>query len=179
MSEKKEVKITSDNIYKGKILTLNKDRVKCPNGREATREVVLHQGAACVVAVHNNKIIMEKQYRYPFDEELIEIPAGKLEEGESIEEGARRELEEETGYHANKMTYIGEFYPTVAYSNEIIHMFIAEDLVKTKTNWDVDENLDIYEDTIENLVSQIEKGLIKDGKTIAALLKYYVKTIEK
>ena len=174
MELEKEIKLKSEDIFDGKIIKVNKDTVRCPNGREATREIIHHIGAACVVPVHDDKIIMERQYRYPFDETLIEVPAGKLEKGEDILECARRELEEETGYYANKMTYIGKFYPTVAYSDEVIHMFIAEDLVKTKTNWDEDENLDIYEDTIEHLMEQIIDGTIKDGKTIAALSKYYI-----
>lgn len=172
MEKLREIKLESETIFNGKIVKLTKDKVKCPNGRESTREVINHCGAACVVAVNNGKIIMEKQYRYPFDEVLIEVPAGKLDKGEEIKECARRELEEETGYHANKLTYMGVFYPTVAYSNEAIHMFIAEDLVKTKTNWDIDENIIIYEDTIEHLLEQIKNDEIKDGKTIAALLKY-------
>lgn len=172
MEKIREVKLESETIFDGKIVKLTKDKVRCPNGRETTREVIKHCGASCVVAVHNDKIIMEKQYRYPFDEVMIEIPAGKLDKGEDVLECARRELEEETGYYANKLTYMGEFYPTVAYSNEVIHMFIAEDLVKTKTNWDIDENIIIYEDSIEHLLKQIEENEIKDGKTIAALLKY-------
>lgn len=168
----KEKTISSEQIYKGKIIDVYKDRVICPNGKESVREVVRHCKASCVVAELDGKIIMERQYRYPFDEVMIELPAGKFDPKETPEECARRELEEETGYHANEIIYLGKVCPTIAYDDEIIYLLLAKDLVKTHTNLDPNEFVEVYTDTLENVLEQIRKGEIVDSKTIAGIMQY-------
>ena len=130
--ELKEKQISSKIVYKGKIVNLYVDHVLCPNGKEATREVIRHCKAVAVIATINNKFIMEKQFRYPYNQELIEIPAGKVDPNEDLEKACMRELEEETGYLARKLVYLGTIYPTVAFCDEEISIYYANDLIKTE-----------------------------------------------
>ena len=129
--EKKEKCIRSETIYQGKILTLKKDTVLLPDQTEATREVVRHVYGACILAIDENRnVLLEEQYRYPYDETVLELPAGKSEPGETPEKTAVREFEEETGYKAKSMTLLGEFYPSCGYTDEIIYLFLADGLIK-------------------------------------------------
>lgn len=173
--DNKEKTIKSELIYKGKILSLYKDDVICPNGVNSIREVVRKNKGAAVIALVNNKIILEKQYRYPYDETILEIPAGKCEDNEDSKITASRELEEETGYKANKLTYLGCLYPSVAYTDEIIDLYYAEDLIKTKTHLDKDEQLDVVFITIDEFRKLILEGKIKDAKTIIAFFLFVEK----
>jgi len=174
--ELKEKKIDSKEIYKGKILDLYVDSVICPNGHESKREVIRHSKASCILVRNNNgKFILEKQYRYPYDEVIIEFPAGKAEEGEDTKITALRELEEETGYKSNHIEFLGLYYPTVAYTDEIIYLYYAEDLVKTKQNLDENEALNLFEVDEDTLKEMIRKGEIVDGKTLAAYLYYILR----
>lgn len=168
--ELKEKKLDSETIYKGKIIDVYKDKVLCPNGHESYREYVDHCKASCVMAkLPNGKFILEKQYRYPYDEIVLEFPAGKCDENEDPLVTARRELQEETGYKANRMEYLGEIYPTCAYSNEIIYCYFASELESGKQNLDENENLEVYEYSIKELKDLIKKCEIKDAKTIASI----------
>ena len=126
----KETKISREEIFDGVIVHLVRDTVELPNGAKATREVALHGGAVCVVPVTDEgEIIMERQFRYPFDEVIWEIPAGKLDKGEPDHlEAAKRELREETGYTAETYTFIGDLYPSPAILSENIRMYIASGL---------------------------------------------------
>ena len=172
----KEKKLASKNIYKGHIVNLFVDDVLCPNGHESTREVIRHCKAACVVAkLPNGKYILEKQFRYPYDEVIFEIPAGKTDEGETTLTTAKRELEEETGYRPNKVEFLGTYYPSPAYTDEIIDMYYAEDLVKTEQHLDENEALNLMEVTLDELKGMIKDNKIKDGKTLAALFEYILK----
>ena len=171
--ELKEKKKNSKIIYKGKIVTLYKDEVLCPNGHDAIREVIRHCKAVAILAKVGEKFIMEKQYRYPYDEVLLEIPAGKVDEGEDLEKAALRELEEETGFFATSLTYLGTIYPTVAFCDEVIHIYFAKDLIKTETHPDEDEFVEVYLDSLENILNQIKDGKIRDSKTICAF-NYYL-----
>mgnify|MGYP001013373105 CR=1 FL=1 len=172
----KEKKLASKNIYKGHIVNLFVDDVLCPNGHESTREVIRHCKAACVVAkLPNGKYILEKQFRYPYDEVIFEIPAGKTDEGETTLTTAKRELEEETGYRPNKVEFLGTYYPSPAYTDEIIDMYYAEDLVKTEQHLDENEALNLMEVTLDELKEMIKDNKIKDGKTLAALFEYILK----
>lgn len=170
-----EKQIKSENIYKGKILDLYRDEILLPNGRTSTREYIKHVGAACVVPVDNEgNIIIEKQFRYPFARVLTEIPAGKLDSKQEPHlDAAKRELREETGYTAENMIYLGEYYPTCAYSDEIIHMYLATGLSQGETNPDEDEFLGVEKMPLETAVEEIMKGNIRDGKTQTAILKAY------
>ncbi len=176
MSELFEKQLTSEQVYKGKILDLYLDTVELPNGHTSTREYIKHVGAACVVPVDaNGNVIVEKQFRYPFGAVLTEIPAGKLDSKQEPHlQAALRELKEETGYEAEEMIYLGEYYPTCAYSDETIHMYLARGLGRGEQNLDDDEFVDVEAVPLETLIDRIMAGEIKDGKTQTALLKAYL-----
>lgn len=176
MSELFEKQLTSESVYKGKILDLYVDTVELPNGHTSTREYIKHVGAACVVPVDaNGNVIVEKQFRYPFGAVLTEIPAGKLDSKQEPHlQAALRELKEETGYEAEDMIYLGEYYPTCAYSDETIHMYLAKGLKRGEQHLDDDEFVDVEKVPLQTLVDRIMAGEIKDGKTQTALLKAYL-----
>lgn len=171
--DKKEKTLSSTTIYKGKILSLRKDEVLCPNGNKSYREIVDHHGGAGILAFIDNKVILIKQYRYTYDEILYEIPAGKLEKDEDPLNAAQRELLEETGYYSSNIKHLGDIYPTCGYSNEIIHIYLAKDLKKQERHLDDDEFIDVYYFDIEEVKSLIKEGKIKDAKTICAI-QYYL-----
>lgn len=167
-----EQKTARTEIFDGNIVHLVKDTVTLPNGKPATREVILHNGAVCVVPVNeNNEIIMERQFRYPFNEVIWEIPAGKLDLGEEPLEAAHRELREETGFDAENMQFIGMFYPSPAILSEKIYMFTATNLKKGERNLDEDEFLEVEAVPFSRAVDMILSNEIPDGKTQAAILK--------
>lgn len=168
----KEKTINSKKIFDGKVVKLFVDEVLTPNNNVATREIVKHLGGVCILGIIDNKVIMEKQYRYAYDEILYELPAGKLEQGEQPIEAAKREFEEETGYKVNNIIEYGKMYPTCGYSNEIIYLFLAEGLSKSKRNLDEDEIIDLEYIEIEEVVKMIKNGIIKDAKTICLISKY-------
>ena len=168
----KEKQIKSDLIYNGKVVKLYVDDVKCPNNNLSKREIIKHNGGVCILAIIDNKVILEKQYRYAYDEVLYELPAGKLEENENPYDAAIREFEEETGYKANTLIDYGKMYPTCGYSNEIIHMYVAKDIVKTQRHLDEDEFIEIEYIELDKVIDMINKGVIKDAKTICLISKY-------
>lgn len=174
-----EKQLNSTNVYKGRLLDVYSDEIVLPNGHKSKREYIKHVGAACVVPIDDEgNVIIEKQFRYPFSKVLTEIPAGKLDsKAEPHLDAALRELKEETGYSAEKMIYLGEFYPTCAYSDEIIHMYLATGLKKGEQKLDDDEFVGVEKMPLEELVAEIMKGNIPDGKTQTAILKayYYLK----
>ena len=171
----KEKKLTSELIYKGKILDLYKDKVLCPNGKESYREVIRHCKAVCILAELDGKFAIEEQYRYPYDEVVLEFPAGKVDNGEDLKTAAIRELEEEIGYHANSMEYLGEMYPTCAYTDEIICLYYATDLVKTKQSLDENEALNYKFISLDEIKDLMINNKIKDAKSICALQLYSLK----
>lgn len=169
----KEKKISGEEIYKGKVVKLIKDKVLCPNGCESYREIVEHNGGAGILCVtSDNKVLLEKQYRYAYDEVLYEIPAGKLELNEDPYFAALREFEEETGNKANSLEHLIDIYPTCGYSSEIIYLYLAKDYVKTKTNFDDDEFILTEYVPLDEVLKMIDKGIIKDAKTICAIQAY-------
>ena len=173
--ELREKKISSTSIYKGKIIDVYKDKVLCPNGHESYREYVKHCKAVCIIAELNGLFALEDQYRYPYDEIIKEFPAGKVDENEDIEHAAKRELEEEIGYHANKLIYLGEMYPSCAYTDEIIYLYYATDLVKTEQHLDINEAINYYFISLDEIKEMIVNNEIKDAKTICALQHYLLK----
>lgn len=173
--ELKEKKLSSTEIYKGKILDVYKDKVLCPNGHESYREVVRHCKAVCILAEKDGKIAVEEQYRYPYDEIIKEFPAGKVDKGEKPLHAAIRELEEEIGYRAGKIEYLGEMYPTCAYTDEIILLYYATDLVKTKQSLDENEALNYEFIDINEVKKMVLNNEIKDAKTICALSFFLLK----
>ncbi|MBQ4097938.1 MAG: NUDIX hydrolase [Clostridia bacterium] len=166
----KEKTVKSEVIYKGRIITVKKDDIVLPNGNSAIREVVHHSGGSAILCEMDGKILMVKQFRYPYAEELWEIPAGKLNEGESPELTAIRELEEEGGIKAKRVEKLFEIYPTPAYNDEIIRIYQAFDLEKTQKHLDEDEFLTSEWIEKEKLKDMIYSGEIKDAKTVIALL---------
>ena len=136
--DKKEKTISSTLVYDGKIIHVNKDEVLCPNGLTSLREIVHHRGGVGILFKIEDKFILEKQYRYAFNEEIIEIPAGKLEKDEIPLEAAKRELLEETGYRPLEMIHLGDMYPTCGYSTEIIHLFYCQKAQKEERHLDKD-----------------------------------------
>lgn len=171
-----ERQINSTNVFRGRLLDVYSDDILLPNGHSSKREYIKHVGAACVVPVDNDgNIIIEKQFRYPFGKVLTEIPAGKLDsKTEPHLEAAKRELKEETGYTAEKMIYLGEFLPTCAYSDEIIHMYLATGLTLGEQHLDDDEFVGVEKIPLDEAVKEIMNGNITDGKTQTAILKAYL-----
>lgn len=173
MERLKETTTSSELIFDGKILHLYRDDISLPNGEPAEREVIRHIGAVCVIPVTDDGYaVMERQYRYPVAEVILEIPAGKLDSrDEDHELAARRELEEETGYHAKEMIPLGKFYPACAYSDEAIWMYLAKGLTMGERHLDEDEFLDVELIPLKDLAQQVLDGKIPDAKTQIAVLK--------
>ena len=158
--------------FEGKIIKLRVDQALLPNGATATREVVEHNGGICVVPLTDkNEVLMVEQYRYPYSEVVLEIPAGKRDGNEEPLEGGKRELKEETGAVAENYTFLGELYPTPGYCGEIIYMYLATGLSYGETDPDEDEFLNLKKIPLETAVEMIMNGEIKDAKTQAAILK--------
>ena len=170
--KKEEKAIIKNVVYDGKILRLNRDEVVLENGTKAIREIIHHHGGVCVMAFVNGKIPLVKQFRYSYKQEMFELPAGKLEKGEDPVIAGIRELEEETGYRAESLTSLGFMYPSCGYTNEIIHLFVANNVKKTKRHLDEDENIDVYFFSLEEIVAMINRNEINDAKTICLVLKY-------
>lgn len=167
-----EKKIASTKVFGGKLLHVFSDEIELPNGARSTREYIRHQGAVCVVPItDNNEIIAVRQYRYPIGRVTIEIPAGKLDKGEEPLDAAKRELSEETGVESADIEYIGGLYPSVAYTDEVIHMYIARNLKYGEAHTDEDEFLDVVKIPVSEFVEKIMTGEIMDSKTQTAVLK--------
>ena len=167
-----EQTLSSTKVFGGKLLQVYSDGIRLPGGNEAVREYIKHPGAACVVPVNEkNEVLMVRQFRYPFRRVLLEVPAGKLDAGEDPAFAAKRELKEETGAAAAQMTYLGPFYPTCAYSDEVIHMYLATGLTFGEAAPDEDEVIEPECIPLKTLVDMVMEGKIADGKTQSALLK--------
>ena len=169
----REVTASSETIFDGVILHVKRDMVTLPNGNETVREVIRHIGAVCVIPVlDNGDVIVERQYRYPPDKVITEIPAGKLDAAdEDRMEAIQRELREETGYTADEWTVIGDLYPAPAYSDEFITMYMARGLHRGEQDLDADEFLDVTTVPLKDLVQDVMDGKIPDAKTQICVLK--------
>ncbi|KAF2960181.1 MULTISPECIES: NUDIX hydrolase [unclassified Thermotoga] len=168
-----EERIESKRVFEGKMISVRVDHVRLPDGKVSTREVVDHPGAVVIVPVLGEKILFVEQYRYPIEQVLLELPAGKMDPAESPEECAERELEEETGYRAKKLSYLGKIFTTPGFTTEVIHIFAAEDLEKTTQNTDPDEFIEVKELHIEEVLSLLRNAEIEDSKTICALTRFF------
>lgn len=157
-------------VYEGKILNLRRDMVTTVGG-SSSREIVEHNGAVGIVPITDEgKIVMVEQFRYPIGGSVLEIPAGKIDKGETDSlETAKRELREETGYTAGKMVYLGQINPSVAYTEEVIHLYLATQLKAGETEFDDDEALDIMEYDFEEVYQMAGHGELIDSKTVAAV----------
>ena len=163
-----------NTVYKGRIITVVNDTVSLPNGNLAQREVVYHPGGVGVLAVTDkDEILLVKQYRYPFEKAILEIPAGKLDKGEKepIECG-RRELKEETGATAKNVSLLGKIYVSPGYSNEIVYIFKASGLDYGSQHLDKDEFLNVIKMPFKQALDMVYSGEICDAKTVSAILYY-------
>ena len=172
-----EVTLSSKPIFDGRIISVQVDTVRLPDGGEASREIVRHPGAVAVVPIHNNKMIVVEQYRKPLGKSEIEIPAGKLEKGEEPLSAAMRELAEETGYTAKELIPLGSFYTSPGFCDEIIYLYAAEDLEEGAVHPDEDEFLTVDELTLEEAYEAIRSGRIHDAKTINAVYAWHLRQL--
>ncbi|MGC8668103.1 MAG: NUDIX hydrolase [Chthonomonadales bacterium] len=168
----KPPKVTrSEYVYRGRVVTLRRDYVVMEDGSEAVREVVEHRGAVAVVPkLDAGTILLVRQYRQAVGEMLLEIPAGTLEEGESPDACAARELEEEVGYRARRLRRLFHQYLAPGYSSEVLHVYVGEELVPSSAHPDADEELETVAVPIQEVERMILAGEIRDAKSIAGLL---------
>lgn len=167
-----EEKVSSEDVFDGNLLHVKKDTVRLPNGNIAYREWIKHPGASAVVPVTpEGRLIFVRQYRYPIQQVTLEIPAGKLDaEGEDPLDCARRELSEETGYQAEKYTFLTKLATTVGFSNEFIYIYAAEGLTAGRQHPDEDEFINVCTLTMDEAMAKVRSGEICDAKSITAVL---------
>lgn len=167
-----EEKVSSEDVFDGNLLHVKKDTVRLPNGNIAYREWIKHPGASAVVPVTpEGRLIFVRQYRYPIQQVTLEIPAGKLDaEGEDPLDCARRELSEETGYQAEKYTFLTKLATTVGFSNEFIYIYAAEGLTAGMQHPDEDEFINVCTLTMDEAMAKIRSGEICDAKSVTAVL---------
>lgn len=170
-----EKKLSSTELFKGRLLHAFRDDVSLPNGTQATREYVVHPGAVMVVPLLEDsqgalRVVLERQFRYPMGRVMVEFPAGKLDAGEDCFHCAQRELREETGYSASQWAHAGVLHPLVAYSTEFIDIWFARGLQVGQRSLDEGELLDVFTATPADLLDWCRQGLVTDGKTLTAAL---------
>ena len=171
MSRLKETKISSEQKFSGRLIDLYLDQVELPNGETTTREWIDHPGAVCLIPIlPDGKICLIRQFRYGPGEEFIEIPAGKLDAGEAPLDCAYRELEEETGYRTNKLTFLTNIHPAIGFSNEKMWMYLAEELELSKKKLDEDEFIELLPTPLNQAIEWIFSGKITDVKTIIGIM---------
>lgn len=167
----REETIESQRVYQGHFIDLRRDRVRLPNGHEAGREYVVHPGAVMIVAIlPDGSLVMERQYRYPVRQTMIEFPAGKLDAGEGGLACAQRELWEETGYRAKRWAKAGIMHPVIGYATEVIEIWFADDLTLGERHLDDGEFLDVFTAMAEELDQWMQQGLLTDAKTIVGMM---------
>lgn len=163
------------NIYKGKVVVLNVDRVTLPNGATVDLEVIRHPGAAAIVPMKDDgTVILIRQFRHAVGGFIYEIPAGKLHPGEDPHDCAARELEEEIGYRATSFELLTSIFTAPGFVDEVIHIYKGTGLTKGRQKLDHDEVLNVVELPIEKAIAQIQDGTIRDGKTIVGLQAVYL-----
>lgn len=172
MKKFEERTVSSETLFKGRVISLQVDEVELPNGKTGKREIIKHPGAVAVIAITDEgKMIMVEQYRKAMERSLVEIPAGKLEPGEEPLRSAERELEEETGYGCAEMKHLISFYTSPGFADELVHVFVATGLTKKENPADCDEDefVEVIELTVEEAQRYIEEGKIADAKTAYAV----------
>ena len=167
-----EENIGSETLYEGVVVTVKKDKVLLENGRQSIREVVMHNGGVGILALdEQNNVLMVRQFRYPYHQVVLEIPAGKLERGEDPLACGKRELMEETGYAADEYASLGVLYPTPGYADEVIHLYLATGLKRFEQNLDEGEFLEVERYPLSQLVEWVMEGKLPDAKSQIAILK--------
>jgi ADP-ribose pyrophosphatase len=165
-----ERRISGEQVYKGALLDVRRDRVRLPDGSETVREYIVHPGAVLVIPVQDDgRIIVERQFRYPHDRTFLEFPAGKIDAGESAMATAKRELVEEVGYDALHWTRLGVVHPAISYSTEAIQIYVARSLTHVGAKLDPGEFLEVMTWTEAELHAAVDEGRLTDAKSIAAL----------
>ncbi len=167
-----ETTLQQTTVFEGKVITVTVDTVELENGHTSKREIVHHNGGACIAALdENGNVFVVNQYRYAYGEELLELPAGKLEKGEDPFEAAKRELAEEAGVIASEFINLGTFYPTCGYCDEVIYLYGAKNLTMTQQHLDDDEFLNAETMPLHILAEKCLAGDIKDGKTVVGVMR--------
>lgn len=166
-----EKTVFMEKIYKGNVISVEKHTVTLPNGKESTRDLVLHPGAAVVIPLtEKGELYMVRQFRKPLDMVSLEIPAGKLDPGEEPLECARRELKEETGLAAESLRHILSIHTTPGFSNEVLHMYVATGLKEGEACADEDEFISWEKHSVQELMEMVLMGEITDAKTIIGIM---------
>ncbi|MBR2526345.1 NUDIX hydrolase [bacterium] len=169
-----EKTLSTKRVYNGKVVFVDYDDIETSDGTKGFREVIRHPGGVVIVAEKDeNTILMVKQFRYPLKSVSLELPAGKLEQGENPDNAAPRELEEETGYIAKTWKSLGYIYTTPGICDEKLYLYHAKDLTYTKPNPDEGEIIQALEYNINDVFKMIKNGEINDSKTLCALLRAY------
>ncbi|MGI4717546.1 MAG: NUDIX domain-containing protein [Janthinobacterium lividum] len=167
VSELRETRIDGGIVYEGPFLTLERDQVRLPDGSTSHREFIRHPGAVVILPLlPDGRVLLERQFRYPNAQVFIEFPAGKIDPGEDHLACARRELEEETGYTAAKWRFVCTIHNAIAYSDEHLELFLAEDLTAGEQKLDEGEFLETFSATVPELLEMVKRGEITDVKTI-------------
>jgi ADP-ribose pyrophosphatase len=165
-----ETRVSGDDVFHGSLLHVRRDRIRLPDGGAATREYIVHPGAAMIIPVlADGRLVMERQFRYPIGKVMLEFPAGKLDPGEDALTTAKRELLEETGYRAASWEWLAVVHPIVSYSTERIEIFLAQDLELDRAQPDPGEFLEVVLVDFADAFAQLKSGLVTDVKTIVGL----------
>jgi ADP-ribose diphosphatase len=163
--------LATRRVYEGKVLSLDVDEVEEPGGVRAVREVVRHRGSVAALPVHEDgRVVLVRQYRYAVDASVWELPAGRLDPGESVEEAARREMEEEVGLRPRRLEALAVFYTTPGFCDEVMHLFRATGLQSVTPRPEADERIEAHAFTLEEAREMIRRGDVREGKTLVALL---------
>ncbi len=165
-------RVRSEEVYRGHVFTLRKDTLRLEGGKEIQRDVVVHGGAVVVVAVENGDLLFVRQYRYAAGQSLLELVAGTLEPGEDPAETAGRELQEEAGFKAARITKLGQFFSAPGFCSELLHCYLAEGLTPSRLPGDEDEEIELERYSLADALRMAREGQIQDAKTLAGLLLY-------
>jgi ADP-ribose pyrophosphatase len=168
-----EETLSSRLVFEGRALKLRVDKVKLPSGRQTTREIVEHENCVAIVALDDaDNILLVRQFRKPVEKELLEIPAGGIDPGESPEDAVRREMREETGFLPRKVVKLGGFYSSPGFCTEYLHLYLATDLVSKPLQAEDSESISLIRVPLAQIPGLIASGAICDAKSIAGLLAF-------